>query len=1319
MSLELPLNFKNDIQSRDTALIPVVVIKMMTWDNREDISISTNVSEFSKPLLLNIPSLKESIDIERRNYKISSVNIDISNYLYEGERFSELVDGSSLINKEVDIYWTSPSTRRAAIGDLNQDGIIDGVGGEGQYDLLTDLGLLHNCINNNDCYKYGALSDINGDGENTYLDLVRLGTHLDNNNGELPAGYFGWAQGGILIYRGKVRRYTHDDEKVRLVVEDRSQATLHKDLPLSDNYLTGGDVPDKYKNKPIPMVYGHVDKSPCVIKNSPTIEDGYIGEGNLNVIIDSDNSGSTTDGDSLYIFESDYYINIPQLISSATWNSNPILGYANETQQYTTNSSNLIQFVINNSISENINPIGENYIVGKIKDNSNLTISPLQKEAYMIGDNDINNYYTSIGKNLNSQSYSDGTAEILGSMLNEGGANYQDDWGGTSFLAIMPEATSADIDYEGAFGGDPGDDDVQEICTVGFSTQFHSINRTSFINSDTKLRLKVKLYHGNLVPGTSENFGNSAVTDIILGIAGNLLETEFAPGETSISESIFFPHGDSTTNWLPILDSQDSYSEVVRTYTLDANGAGNFSFEVENGAGERYGMALKIVIEEIFLEQWLLAEDIIRDFYANVSGRAMNLGLSPTAPSAIKDILENELGQSSITAIETYGWQYAFTVDKKINSKKLIEGIASASPYIPRFNNMGEFKFDVIPDKYIIPDHTIIDSEIIDFSFSRTKIEDVSTKVVLKYNWDYAGEKFNNTYTMYLHPGVIDFDQHTVDNMDEWGTLFNTPIEHESYDYYGLKDDDSESTLIIDDDRGKYIRNSYTAYSFARWLLFFNINQHLKMKVKLPLKYMDIEIGDIVDFNKIINDIKPYGICYSRCSTFLYGSDTLKNGDYLNKQQLLPSFIVTSTNKTLEWVQLECLQLHRLKNTTPGDFVDICPEDEREGCGFFDGDIDGGTFECWDGTEVDDATDCPEGGEAELGTCIVDGVDLGEATQEECYGVQVANNKWMGKDIPEDRASDMVGSGSFGMPTAIFHLNSDGKILYNIPQGVDFLGYYFMIVQERDFVNVALGEGLGDYVGGFSVTDIPSSSFLAPFEDWLILYSDITGYFGFMQANINNPIFSQGIFNPDTGFVNNFFGITDSGGAMYGNINPAPPQDSNIIFIGHQLACKIEGCGHYNDDACSGSGLSCNDKFLGGSGVFALSGVQGYIALSYIASNGNPDYYVIPPAEGYCDEGTGFCDDGSCINCDFREPYIKMGGSIIEWYGVSTSGSGDLNLDGKADISDMVLMGNYLSGGVELTDREFAIADILRNNNVSILDIINLANMIVGGKYSG
>ena len=36
-------------------------------------------------------------------------------------------------------------------------------------------------------------------------------------------------------------------------------------------------------------------------------------------------------------------------------------------------------------------------------------------------------------------------------------------------------------------------------------------------------------------------------------------------------------------------------------------------------------------------------------------------------------------------------------------------------------------------------------------------------------------------------------------------------------EYYGLLDDHSESTLTIDDDRGKYIRNDTTAEEFAYW----------------------------------------------------------------------------------------------------------------------------------------------------------------------------------------------------------------------------------------------------------------------------------------------------------------------------------------------------------------------------------------------------------------------------------------------------------------------------------------------------------------------
>ena len=90
MSLQLPSNFAHDILTRETSLVPVVVIG--TWDHasltswneannrawvQSRLVLSTNQFNFNysiggstytqtvDPLLLNIPSLKESINIEK------------------------------------------------------------------------------------------------------------------------------------------------------------------------------------------------------------------------------------------------------------------------------------------------------------------------------------------------------------------------------------------------------------------------------------------------------------------------------------------------------------------------------------------------------------------------------------------------------------------------------------------------------------------------------------------------------------------------------------------------------------------------------------------------------------------------------------------------------------------------------------------------------------------------------------------------------------------------------------------------------------------------------------------------------------------------------------------------------------------------------------------------------------------------------------------------------------------------------------------------------------------------------------------------------
>ena len=194
---------------------------------------------------------------------------------------------------------------------------------------------------------------------------------------------------------------------------------------------------------------------------------------------------------------------------------------------------------------------------------------------------------------------------------------------------------------------------------------------------------------------------------------------------------------------------------------------------------------------------------------------------------------------------------------------------------------MGEFKFSVIPMDGGTADRTIKEADCIDFSFSRSKIESVFTKIEFFYNWDYARGEFNDS---------------TVSEI-------NLIIPY-NFDYYGLKGDHSESTLVIDD-VGKYIRDHTTARYFAEWYLSWSCNQHLQMKIKLPLKYMDLEVGDFVNFDAILGRVKPYGIDY------------VSDGQLINAQLVFNTFLITSTNKTLEFCEIECIQMHDLYASIP------------------------------------------------------------------------------------------------------------------------------------------------------------------------------------------------------------------------------------------------------------------------------------------------------------------------------------------------------------------------------------------------------------------
>ena len=79
--------FNNATQGHTTNIQPLIRIEK--GDTLIGLSTTSLTFDglFYDPLLLNIPSIKESIDIESRKYKISSVNLNLSN----APRLDELI----------------------------------------------------------------------------------------------------------------------------------------------------------------------------------------------------------------------------------------------------------------------------------------------------------------------------------------------------------------------------------------------------------------------------------------------------------------------------------------------------------------------------------------------------------------------------------------------------------------------------------------------------------------------------------------------------------------------------------------------------------------------------------------------------------------------------------------------------------------------------------------------------------------------------------------------------------------------------------------------------------------------------------------------------------------------------------------------------------------------------------------------------------------------------------------------------------------------------------------------------------------------------
>ena len=158
----------------------------------------------------------------------------------------------------------------------------------------------------------------------------------------------------------------------------------------------------------------------------------------------------------------------------------------------------------------------------------------------------------------------------------------------------------------------------------------------------------------------------------------------------------------------------------------------------------------------------------------------------------------------------------AFTVhDKQINSKKLIEGIASNSRLIPYIkNNTLVLKgINPAPSPEDDIDYTINQSDIISYTNKRTAPEKVYSKVIVNYHYDYA---------------LKEFTKNTLENSvgsDTATEYFNETDPHGSGQIYditnlGLK---AEQELPFD---AHYIRGKSSAEALQEFLLLWHCNQH-------------------------------------------------------------------------------------------------------------------------------------------------------------------------------------------------------------------------------------------------------------------------------------------------------------------------------------------------------------------------------------------------------------------------------------------------------------------------------------------------------------
>ena len=424
----------------------------------------------------------------------------------------------------------------------------------------------------------------------------------------------------------------------------------------------------------------------------------------------------------------------------------------------------------------------------------------------------------------------------------------------------------------------------------------------------------------------SEFTGSSEWATNLIKIAGN--DAIFNDGgEISWDIRTFTEQDESINNQfssldeykIPDWDSPDTFNALALVYRLRSD---NPNIE--------HRSKIKTNISTIGLLQYSVFENVFEsEFYADVLGRSDEDGFYTGVPGSVisnpADVLyhlvDKELNIEEITdlqsledaRLENVDINLSFSVKEKINSKELIQEIAKNSRLFPKFNFNGDFSFANIKNVYNSSDMIIKQDDVISFSFTRTPSSNIKTLVNVKYRKDYATDEFKRE-TGYCDG--YDFFGNSEDGREvykngEWG--------QNGYNYNALGLNREGNIFEFE---SNYIRDYSSAIALRNYIYLFNCNQHTIVKCTLPLKYMKLEVGDIIEFDKLNNNVKAFGEDYTQ--------ENIRNG-----QKIYKYFIINSINKSSKNIKLECMQLHELV----GDFTagnGSVSRRSTEGVGYYD-----------------------------------------------------------------------------------------------------------------------------------------------------------------------------------------------------------------------------------------------------------------------------------------------------------------------------------------------------------------------------------------------